>query len=170
MSSIPPPSGLSGYLRWSTGVIAAIALLVCMVSLPRLQNYVQCNNEEDAARSLRVLGRAGSPQESPDLATWIGQDRSLRHRFLDARVLEDSGLLMQHGYLFQMQRPEGLPAQFVAWPRSAPRTGQAAFMWDGSGNVLRHANADGRWNGPEARPAEPGTNLSELGWAPWVMR
>lgn len=129
MNSIPRSSACSGYLRWSTGIIAAITLLVCMVSLPRLQSYVQCNNEEDAARSLRVLGRAGSPGEAPDLATWIAQDRSLRHRFLDARVLEGSGLLMQHGYLFQMRRSEGRPPQFVAWPRATPRTGQAAFMW-----------------------------------------
>lgn len=141
-----------------------------MVSLPRLQSYVQRNNEEDAARSLRVLGRAGSPGEAPDLATWIAQDRSLRHRFLDARVLEGSGLLMQHGYLFQMRRSEGRPTQFLAWPRATPRTGQAAFMLDGSGVVLRHANGDGRWTGPDARPAEPDSDLSKRGWVPWTIR
>lgn len=170
MSPISRPTSRSGYLRWSTGVIAAIVLLVCMVSLPRLQSYVQCNNEEDAARSLRVLGRSGSPGEDQNLAAWIAGDRSLRHRFLDARVLEGSGLLMQHGYLFDMRRSEGLPIRFLAWPRSTPRTGQAAFMLDDPGIVLRHANADGRWSGPDAQPVEPDTDLLERGWRPWAAR
>jgi hypothetical protein len=178
MKRNPRPSSSSGYLRWSTGIIAAIALLVCMVSLPRLQSYVQVNNEEDAARSLRVLGRAGHPGDAPDLATWIASDRSLRHRFLDARVMEESGLLMQHGYLFHMQRSEGDSNHFVAWPRSTPRTGQAAFLLDSDGLMQRHANTDGRWSGPDNRPgAHPGAYpedlaslLSKPGWHPWVTR
>ncbi|MDE0915021.1 MAG: hypothetical protein OSB57_07555 [Planctomycetota bacterium] len=178
MKRNPRPSSSSGYLRWSTGIIAAIALLVCMVSLPRLQSYVQVNNEEDAARSLRVLGRAGHPGDAPDLATWIASDRSLRHRFLDARVMEESGLLMQHGYLFHMQRSEGASNRFVAWPRSTPRTGQAAFLLDADGLMQRHANTDGRWSGPDNRPGAPpdahpedlASLLSKPGWHPWVTR
>jgi hypothetical protein len=170
MNRPPRHSTSSGYLRWSTGIIAAIALLVCMVSLPRLQSYVQANNEEDAARSLRILGRAGNPGDAPDLATWIARDSSLRHRFLDARVLEESGLLMQHGYLFHMQRSGGDSNQFVAWPRATPRTGQAAFMLDADGLVQRHANTDGRWSGPEARPVNLPSPSTEPGWQPWVTR
>ena len=169
MNRIPRHSS-SGYLRWSTGIIAAIALLVCMVSLPRLQSYVQANNEEDAARALRILGRAGNPGDAPDLATWIARDSSLRHRFLDARVLEESGLLMQHGYLFHMQRSGGGSNQFVAWPRATPRTGQAAFMLDADGLVQRHANTDGRWSGPDARPVNLPSPPTEPGWQPWVTR
>ena len=170
MNRVPRPSNRSGYLRWSTGIIAAIILLVCMVSLPRLQSYVQANNEEDAARSLRVLGRAGSPGDAPDLATWIAGNRSLRHRFLDARILEESGLLMQHGYLFSMYRSEGNATRFVAWPRSTPRTGQAAFALGESGVVQRHANTGGRWSGPGAGPEDSEIPPAEPGWQPWVIR
>jgi len=100
--------------------------------------------------------------------------------------MEESGLLMQHGYLFHMQRSEGDSNHFVAWPRSTPRTGQAAFLLDSDGLMQRHANTDGRWSGPDARPgAQPGSQtgaptsaptenltslLSKPGWHPWVTR
>ncbi len=168
----PPtyPSASSGYLRWSTGLIAAIALLVCMVSLPRLENYVQSNNEEDAASALRVLGNAGDPGLSTDLATWIAGNSSLRHRFRDARVMEGAGFLMHHGYLFDLHRGEEGELRFVAWPRSSPSTGRAAFLLDVPGRVLHHPNTGGLWSGPGSAPPVLGVAPQDSGWTAWPQR
>ena len=164
MYTIPRSSRRSGHLHWRTGAVAAIALLVCMVSLPRLENYVQSNNEEDAAVALRALGRAGDPGDAPDLSTWIAGVRGLSHRFRDARRLEGSGLLLHHGYLFLMQRTGSGQTRFMAWPRSTPRTGRAAFLLDATGGLHRHPNVDGHWSGPDAKPFGPGMALAERGW------
>ena len=147
-------------------VISVLAGIVCLVSLPRLADYVRSSNEEDARLALGLLGPAFFPEgatvpagDLTDLGAWSG---TLRHRLRDARPLEDASALLYHGYLFSL-RSMGGETWLVAWPREGGRTGVGVFAWSPTRGALRaEALQRERWMGV----AGAGEDLADAGWAP----
>lgn len=126
-------SGRTGLASVPAGlVIAALLVVVCLVSMPRLADYVRHTNEADARRALVLLGPAcfaagdTAPADWTDVENW---NRTLRHRLRDARALTDGESLLYHGYLFAV-RPTSEGAQWlVAWPRDGGETGEGVYAW-----------------------------------------
>lgn len=117
-------------------LLFAVIAVVCLVSLPRLEDYVLRTNEADAQLALVVLGGICFPQGSrPTPAAegglgslWLG-DESLRHRLGDARPVEGTQDLLFHGYFYRLERDAQGRAQLLAWPRKVGRTGTGTYTW-----------------------------------------
>lgn len=137
--------GASARTRWiPDGVLLfAVVAVVCLVSLPRLEDYVRRSNEADARLALVVLGDICFPQGSrPSPAAegglgslWLGDER-LRHRLGDARLVEGTQDLLFHGYFYRLERDAEGRVQLLAWPRKAGRTGTGTYTWRPGEGVL----------------------------------
>ena len=140
------------------GLIAAIVTLVCVVSLPRLEEYARRTNEADARTAIVLLGetwiedpRAAAPGR--DLPALVADDPHVSHRLRDARRVPGTAILLHHGYYLRLAE-DG--RSIVAWPRRAGRTGERAFRYRAGQGLAVHANLDERWSGVEP-PREPGS-------------
>lgn len=163
----------------------AIALVVVLVSLPRLRAFALRENELDAVRMLRLLARdASEVQDFAGVARAGGLGALLATRTEHRVRLEDlelvgDGRLRRHGYLFDAQPvlvpgADGAPGAPVerwvlrAWPWEHARTGLGAFEVFPGGEVHGHANTDGAFSGPLAPPAgfggERSSGASSGGW------
>lgn len=151
--------------------IAALLLVVGVVSIPLLRTHALRQNEVDALRSLALL--------AAPLATLVEQGRApttiaglvelepdLARRLSDAELLEGGRLLRRHGYLFDLapSLPHAAAAGPVlrAWPWRRGRTGLGAFVHDARGNLLGHANREALWSGPNPPPRP--TDAATSGW------
>jgi hypothetical protein len=141
--------------------IVAVAAVVCLVTLPRLADYVRHTNEADARATLALLGPICFPGlcevhedcavpgdcvlASGSLEELSCASGSLRHRMSDARVVEDEARLLYHGYLFELRKVEGQGTWLVASPRRKAFTGESTYAWSPSDGLLL-ADAAGAWS------------------------
>jgi hypothetical protein len=148
-----PPAERGGHRRLPSAVstlsLCSIGVVVLLVSLPSLRGLALRQNESDAVRVVRALGRA-SLATAGARARSIGElfraNPELEHRFGDLEYLEGPRLLRAHGYLFDLSRgPDGPTVR--AWPWAWGRTGFAAFVHTAAGELLGHPNSEGTWNG-----------------------
>lgn len=130
--------------------LALIAIVVVLVSLPRLRRFALRENETDAIAMLRILAvDALADREAlvaGGLSALLAASTHHRVRLTDVEVLED-GRLRRHGYVFETVRDvEGRPI-LLAWPWEHGTTGVAAFAVEPGGPVFGLPNADGRFSG-----------------------
>lgn len=117
-------------------LLFAVIVVVCLVSLPRLEDYVRRTNGSDARLALVVLAgicfpdgaQPASAAEGGLGSLWLG-DEGLRHRLEDARLVEGTQDLLFHGYFYRLEQDAEGRAQLIAWPRKVGRTGTATFLW-----------------------------------------
>lgn len=149
--------------------IAALLLVVGVVSIPLLRTHALRQNELDALRSLAqlavpldALARAGRAPAT--VGHLLELEPDLARRLIDAELLEGGQLLRRHGYLFDLAPP--LPGTassgpvLRAWPWSHGRTGLGAFVQAPHGELLGHPNREGLWTGPNP-PPRPGDTASD---------
>ena len=165
---------LRSSLRPGRLLVVAIALLVPIVSMARLEAYARQANESDALTALALLSDALEERDvPPESLEELMQVPSIRHRLSDARRAA-AGVWSYHGYLLRMERAtSGAPA-LVAWPRSFGRSGRAAYAARSGDGLYQHGNRAGAFSGHEAQavfetPSESGEPLlagSSDGWQP----
>jgi hypothetical protein len=134
--------------------LAAIGLVVLLVSLPRLEAFALRENEEDAVALVERLGMHGARERCASIRELVEGDTTLRRQLDDVEFLDGGRLLRRHGYLFEMLRAGpalDAGATVRAWPWRHRKTGYAAFAWTDVG-VLGYPNSDGAWSGPDAAP------------------
>lgn len=140
-------------------LLAAVGLVVVLISMPCLAQWAAMNNQEDAAKAVEVLGpllAAAPPAHT--LGTLMHSTPLLRHRFSDARILGTGHMVEHHGYL--LQRAEG--GILFAWPSQIGRTGEAIYAWTSDAGLLALTEGSGRWSGPEGMPSP--AELALPGW------
>ncbi len=150
--------------------LAAIGVVVALVSLPSLRGFALRQNQSDALRLVHALAAAVAADPlagaNPSLSGLLERNAALRHRFNDLELvtLPGSGERLRcHGYLFDLA-PASSGWTARAWPWSHGRTGRAAFVVTPSGRLFGHANATPRWSGPDRPPPPPWS--AEAGWIP----
>ncbi|HEV8113250.1 MAG TPA: hypothetical protein VGR31_10795 [Planctomycetota bacterium] len=148
-------------------VLGLIALVVVLVSMPRLRRFALRENETDAIRALRVLADdalAGPDAlRSGDLGGLLAASSTHRVRLEDVEVLDD-GRLRRHGYLFSATEVAPGRTVLLAWPWDHGRTGLAAFAIEPGADPVGVANEDGRFSGPD-RPPPADLDREDTGWS-----
>ena len=138
--------------------LALIAVVVVLVSLPRLRRFALRENESDAIRMLRILATDAIAHpdvlETGDLPTLLAACTDQRVRLEDVEVLGD-GRLRRHGYVFEAVRDVDGRTVLLAWPWEQGRTGLGVFGVEPGGPVVGMANEDGRVSGPQVPPPIP---------------
>lgn len=173
-----PAIGAQASSRWATRLgrvlervpsadrltIAALLLVVALVSVPLLRTHALRQNEEDALRSLALLaGPLATLAQGGRAPATIGHllelEPDLARRLIDAELLDGGRLLRRHGYLFDLAPPlphaAGRGPILRAWPWSRGRTGLGAFVQAAEGELFGHPNREGLWSGPNP-PPRPG--------------
>jgi hypothetical protein len=139
--------------------LCAVALVVLLVSLPRLQDLAVRENESDArwlAGRLAELGqRSGAPPG--DIRALLDSQPALTRLLDDAEYLEGGRLLRRHGYLFELVADAGARGECSiqavrAWPWRFERTGRRAYLWRCGEPLRAHENPGGLWSGPCGAP------------------
>ncbi len=148
--------------------LAALAVAVVAVTIPRLRAMAMRANERDARAALGWLGAelAALPPASlqTELAGILSRLPVASRRFSDARVLASGGLV-HHGYVFRSARDATGAPRLLAWPCQAGRTGEHAYAWD-AGALFANANRPVAWSGVEhALPLDVDPRRS-AGWSP----
>jgi hypothetical protein len=137
--------------------LAAVVAVLVVVSLPRLSELAQQENEADARDAARLLAAELDAEDAglPTLRELLR--RPALRGMSDAELLE-GGILRRHGYLFELTELSpvlgvlALPAALLAgrggalrgmpavraWPWSPGRTGRVAFLVTAGGGVLVH--------------------------------
>jgi len=149
--------------------LGAVALVVLLVSLPRLQDLAVRENEGDArwlTERLAELTRE-APGGVRDIHGLLADQPTLTRLLDDSEYLEGGRLLRRHGYLFEVvAAPEGsldcAAAAVRAWPWRYQRTGREVYLWRCGEPLRAHPNAGGRWSGPGRPPVLAG---DEAGWS-----
>ncbi len=173
----PEADGAPATMRGVPGglLVAVIALLVVLVSLPRFHAHTLDANRADARITLDVLGAevfssdlAGELglADGPDvLIQLVRATPALAHRFPDARMANDAGQFLHHGYRvdtgFVLEGIRSWPA-IVTWPDRFTESGDAAFALTRDGRLFGHPNG-GLWSGGQS--ALRTVDLSDEGWA-----
>lgn len=150
--------------------LAAVLVVVLLVSLPCLRDFAVRENERDARALLPVLVELvdGEPAAELDLAALVARTPALAEELRDAHPGERSGTLRHHGYVFSIAPvASGVPGAsgaraVLAWPLDRGRTGLRAFACRPGGGLWLHDNQDGRWSGPRG----PERLAAAEGWAP----
>lgn len=157
-----------GLIRGPWLLLAAVGLVVTLVSLPLLRGLALKENELDAIRTMNLLGREvfAGEAEPRTLGELVQTDERLLRRLPDTCLMEGGRLLFRHGYLFELIRPsEGSPLLY-AWPFAYGETGLGAFHATSAGELLGHPNQAALWSGPTRTPAGLPGEVSS-GSAPW---
>jgi hypothetical protein len=146
--------------------LALIAIVVVLVSLPRLRRFALRENETDAIRMLRILSAEAlaNPDalEAGDLSNLLAACTVQRVRLEDVEVLGE-GRLRRHGYVFEAVRDPGGRLVLLAWPWEQGRTGLGVFGAEPGGPLVGMPNEDGRVSGPQNPPPVPPRIVAE----PW---
>lgn len=117
------------------GLLLGIALVTCMVSLPRFHGMLLASNEQDAGQAAQILAKAlaearledaGLKVDGPRLAQWLASTPALTHRLEDLRLAPDGDSVLYHGYQLMIHTDEHGPL-VMAWPTRLNRTGRWAF-------------------------------------------
>ncbi len=160
-ATLAPTKTIATGLSWiDRATLAAIGIVVVVVTLPVLRGFGLRENERDAMRMLRVLSaepdaRNGARSDrtgQASLAELAATDRNLQRRLEDLEVLPD-GALRRHGYLFDVSTLETGEPMLRAWPWEHAQTGRGAFVWTPRSGLLGHRNRDGRFSGAAGAPA-----------------
>jgi len=159
----PGSRSLRGRLRAVDALtLAAVALVVLLVSLPRLRDLALRENESDAVWLARRLAELSTedltPQAGGRAVRELVESRPLLKRQIDdVEYLGGGRVLRRHGYLFEVLALDSgsKPRRVVrAWPWQAGHTGRVALVWSPETGLLGHENADGRWSGDCPPPSE----------------
>lgn len=165
--------------------LAAVVVVLVVVSVPRLQDLARQENEADARATAQLLARALGSFPAPFAPTMreLVRRPELSGGLLDAELLQRGALLRRHGYLFevtQLAPSMSLPAAPLAlisgetgvlksmpairaWPWRHGSSGELAFLVTAAGASLLHPNSEPRWHGLESA----GMVVDELkGWRP----
>ncbi len=145
-------------LSWTDRLtLAAIGLVVVIVTLPVLRGFALRANELDALRTVRALAAQPAVPASVaapgDLAALAANDRALQRRLEDLEILPD-GRLRRHGYLFDVVHAGAGGSMLRAWPWEHGQTGRGAFVWTAQTGLLGHANGEGLFSGPDQAPVQ----------------
>jgi hypothetical protein len=139
--------------------LCAVAVVVLLVSLPRLQDLAVRENEGDARWLTERLGELGGTLEGAphDIRGLLEAQPTLTRLLDDAEYLEDGRLLRRHGYLFEVVGADGASAgcglsAVRAWPWRYERTGRQAYLWRCGEPLRAHDNALGHWSGLQRPP------------------
>jgi hypothetical protein len=150
--------------------LAAIAVVIVLVSLPRLRSFALRENESDAVYLLRVVGenlRAGTVEAAdaapPNLVELLRNDADLERRLQDCHDLGE-GRVVRHGYLFEAYEPEPGCWALRAWPYRHGQTGRRAFAWFPDIGLRVHLNRGARFDGPDVPPGEPASSSGGASW------
>ena len=133
-------------------LVGAVIGVVCLVSMPRLADYVRRTNQEDARTALALLGPTctAAPEEIRtgllDFSSWSPR---LRHRLQDARPLASGPGLLYHGYIFTLRPSRDGTLWLLARPRSPGRTGEGIFAWSPQRGPLQLRSAAASKGGSE---------------------
>jgi hypothetical protein len=143
-------------------VLGLIALVVVLVSLPRLRRFALRENETDAIRALRILAVDGVAHADVlaggNLGALLAASSDHRVRLDDVEVLPD-GRLRCHGYLFTIALAETGRPLLLAWPWEHGSTGLAAFAIEPGGDPVGLRNEEGVYSGPDSPlPPPPGVS------------
>lgn len=143
-------------------VLGLVAVVVLLVSLPRLRDFALRENELDAIRALRLLSEDAAAHADAlaagDLGALLAASSDHRVRLEDVEVLP-GGRLRCHGYLFAAALASGGRPVLVAWPWEHGSTGLAAFAIEPGGEPLGLRNDDGAYSGPDG-PLPPSPAIS----------
>ena len=141
--------------------LCAVALVVVIVSLPRLRDFAVRENERDAIRYARDLSALAetldpSPDEEGDVPVQtIGTVLANADRaslLQDAELLHQGTLLRRRGYLFDLFRAAEGGWVVRAWPWEHGTTGLGAFVALSDGRAFGHPNPTRDWSGPDHPP------------------
>lgn len=155
--------------------LSAIAMVVVLVSLPRLRSFALRENEADAIHLLRTVAESwhATPVEArglgtgalraaaadsggfaPDLAELLRSDHELERRLENCHDL-GQGRILRHGYL--VEGFELAPGSWAlrAWPYRYGQTGRRAFVWIPDQGFSEHLNSDAAFDGPDRPPLGP---------------
>ncbi|MCP3915805.1 MAG: hypothetical protein GY711_09635 [bacterium] len=178
VATTAPVREASGSLVWrATGLspntlimLFAVVLVVCIVSLPRLDAYALASNQRDARSTLglfieRLLAAGATDPAPPGLVAAIDKSEWLRHRLRDARPTDQPGVVLHHGYYFALARStRGVPTVY-AWPRNQGRTGYEVYACGADGEILVQERPRAEWSGLfDPRELERVTPTAETGW------
>lgn len=162
--------------------LAAIGVVVVVVTLPVLRGFGVRENERDALRMLRVLAAEPAGARRPlaagaaalvagdgqaTLAELAERDPQIARKLEDLEMLAD-GRLRRHGYLFDVAVLASGEPMLRAWPWEQGQTGRSAFVWTPRRGIQGYGNADGRFSGPRCPPGF-GDAQAE-GWVPMRRR
>jgi|GEM_PF-743455 len=176
-ASAAKPSATAGVqsMSWTDRLtLAAIGVVVVVVTLPVLRGFGLRENELDAVRMLRALAALPAPSSEhaasnrpSALADLASSDLILRKRLEDLEALPD-GRLRRHGYLFDWLLLAPGEPMLRAWPWEHARTGRGAFVWTPSRGLLGHRNVDGRFSGAGFAPEPEDVEIG--GWVAMPRR
>jgi hypothetical protein len=137
-------------------VLAAVGVVVLLVSLLRLRDFAVRENETDARSLVERLGRLAERHTdasgATSIAALIASDASMSRQLDDAEFLSDGALLRRHGYLFECGARDGRTL-VRAWPWRYSETGLGVFAWSREHHLVGHRNDAGQWDGPDDPPA-----------------
>lgn len=147
--------------------LCAVALVVVIVSLPRLRDFAVRENERDAVRYARDLSalaltldlrpdaqggphaKDGAPVQTIGTVLAHADRASLLQ---DAELLQQGTLLRRRGYLFDLFRAAEGGWVVRAWPWEHGTTGLGAFVALSDGRAFGHPNPTRDWSGPDHPP------------------
>lgn len=162
----PVVLGKRGISFVGAATLALIAIVVVLVSLPRLRRFALRENEVDAIAMLRILAADALAHREAlgagGLSALLAASTDHRVRLEDVEVLGD-GRLRRHGYVFEAVRGVDGRRVLLAWPWEHGRTGLGAFAVEPGGPVLGLPNEDGRISGPHNPPLAPPRGVGD----PW---
>ncbi|MFT7671543.1 MAG: hypothetical protein ACI8X5_004264 [Planctomycetota bacterium] len=143
-------------------LMAAVGVVVALVTLPLLRSLALKENEIDALRALDFLGREVYAAENSALTVGdLVESGELAIRMPDTRLLEGGRVMFHHGYLFDLVPTEDGGRVLRAWPWAHGKTGLGAFWCDAPGILHGHPNSRAMWSGEASAP-----NPSTQGWRP----
>tara|TARA_R110002126_G_scaffold41590_6_gene120855 strand:- start:31437 stop:31958 length:522 start_codon:yes stop_codon:yes gene_type:complete len=166
-SATAPSKGRPTHRRdplWlDVSLLLAVAVVVCLVSLPRLRGFAVHGNERDAQATVALFGseldkHADDP--NPSIQALLAAAPRLEHRMRDVRSCDAAGVIVHHGYCFTMHA-----GQIHAWPLDRGRTGRVAYR-SGAAGALEWCSNGAGWSGIDlevARLGEPGEGID---WVP----
>ncbi len=146
----PAPSR-RGRMRWIDALtLAAIATVVLLVSLPRLEDLAMRENEGDAAWLTGRLAELCPTVSAVNVQALVLSSPRLGRQIDDAEFLQGGRLLRRHGYLFELDATGGPSVR--AWPWQHGRTGRAVIVWTPEDGLRGHQNEPGAWSGADRPP------------------
>jgi hypothetical protein len=153
-----------GLARPQAVLIGAVAAVVLVLTVSRLQLFAVYENERDAVALVEYIGaQLRTPAAAP-----VGGRYHLRSEVARATVhvgnpadsqwLDEGRVLRRRGYLYDLVADESGALVLRAWPWRAGTTGVAAYAFRQGDGLLGHTNTVDvhvPWSGPDSAPNGP---------------
>ncbi|MFT7676101.1 MAG: hypothetical protein ACI8QC_000068 [Planctomycetota bacterium] len=161
-TSQAPARSQRGLAFLDRGLLLGIALVTCIVSLPRFHGMLLSSNEQDARHTVDILAKAANHArladpslklDGPNLAAWLATEDDLTHQLEDLRLAPDGNSVLYHGYQLSIQTDAQGPT-VLAWPTRLNRTGRWAYTQRSGESGLRTQAWD-QVGYPPRYPAQP---------------